>query len=121
MKRMSNQQAGRQSGVPVCTSSHTVPGVCVCAAQTLTLLRRPHALHCWAFDNLHACDCTCMRCASEDFQARTTTKKGYCGQTAMGLSLCPLSALSHYPLWEWVVSWGTHLILLPLPKQNSPL
>jgi len=49
------------------------------------------------------------------FSGTHNYKKGYCAQTAMGLALCPLPALSHYPLWEWVVSWGRHVILLPLP------
>ena len=57
-------------------------------------------------------------CASEDFQARTTTRKG----TVLGQQWVWLSALSHYPLWEWVVSWGRHAILLPLPlPKPNPL
>ena len=75
--------------------------------------------HCWAFDNLPE-----PACASEDFQARTTTRKG----TVLGQQWVWLSALSvPYPIIHsgsgWLAGAGMSffclcLCLCPCPNQT---
>ena len=98
-------QAGRQSDVPVCISSPAFTLFLVCgdrhnglAVESLTFACRVSG--------------TRKSCSSKELEGR-----GLCWDSNGLASMA--WALSHYPLWEWVVSWGRHVIL-SLSKQTKP-